>query len=169
VRVSHVKHHKWMSHGTYEWVMSHMSASCHAWIQDGCAWSSVSTYEWVMARMNDSRHIRMSHVTHEYVLSRITGCVLREAVSLRTNESHHIWMSRVTYEWVKSHMITGWSLREAMPQCAAVRARLWELHAISQRLATALVLHKRGIITVFHKFVVLNKSYTWYLNASLQL
>jgi len=44
--------HIWMSHATYEWVVSHMNESCHIWM-------SHATYECVMS------HIEwMSHVTY---------------------------------------------------------------------------------------------------------
>jgi len=94
--------HIWVSHVTYEWVMSHMNESRHIWM-------SYVTYEWVTSHMNESRHtwiglvLQMSHVTYERVTSHMTKrCV--------TNESRHIWMSHVIheqvlcYKWVTSHM-----------------------------------------------------------------
>jgi len=68
----------WMSHITYEWVMSHMDESCHIWM-------SYVTCEFGMLRRNESCHIWMSHVTYEWVMSHL-------------NESYH------TYEWVVSHI-----------------------------------------------------------------
>jgi len=76
--------HIWMSHVTYEWVVSQMNESFHIWM-------SHVTYEWVMSHMNESCHIWMSRVTYEWVISHM-------------NEACHIWMSHVTYEWVMSHM-----------------------------------------------------------------
>ena len=77
--------HVWMSHVTYEWVMSRMNESCHVCM-------SHVTYEWVVYEachiwwihvtcMNKSCHIGMSHVPYEWVMS-------------------HIWMSHVPYKWV---------------------------------------------------------------------
>jgi len=48
----------WMSHVTYEWVMSHLNESCHIWMTH-------VTYEWVMSHMNESCHIWVSHVTYD--------------------------------------------------------------------------------------------------------
>jgi len=48
------------------------------------------TYAWVMAYTNGSRHIWMSHVNYEWVVSDMESC--------------HIWMSHVTYEGVMSQM-----------------------------------------------------------------
>ena len=45
----------WMSHVSYEWVMSHMNESCLLWM------SHVS-YEWVMSSMNESCLIWMNYV-----------------------------------------------------------------------------------------------------------
>jgi len=47
---------KWMSHVTWEWVMSHMNESCHIWI-------SHVTCEEVMLHVNWSRHMWVHHVT----------------------------------------------------------------------------------------------------------
>jgi len=41
--------HTWMSHVTYEWVMSHLNESCHRWMGH-------VTFEWVMSHMNESCH-----------------------------------------------------------------------------------------------------------------
>jgi len=58
--------HIWMSHFTYEWVMSHMIESCHIWMGH-------VTHEWVMSHINESCHIWMSRVTHEWIMSHITN------------------------------------------------------------------------------------------------
>jgi len=98
--------HIWMSHVTYEWIMSHMNESCHTWmshvtyewvmphINEPChAWMSHVTYEWVMSHMNESCHTWMSHMTYEWVMPHM-------------NESCHTWMSHVTYRRVMSHIVT---------------------------------------------------------------
>jgi len=60
--------HKWMSHVTYEWVMSQMNESCHIWM-------SHVTYEWFMSRRKEWRDIWMSRVTYERVMHIIhMGC-----------------------------------------------------------------------------------------------
>jgi len=91
----------WMSHITYEWVMSHMDESCHIW-------TIHITYERVMSHTNESCHIRMSHVVHEWGLSHM-------------NEACQIWTSHVTLplplsvdrwgEWGMSHMPESCPLR----------------------------------------------------------
>jgi len=80
--------HICMSHGIYEWVMSHMNESCHIWM-------SHVTYEWVMAHMNETCHIWMSHA-HCRILQ----------VHFNMDESWHIfiWMGHVTCEWVMAHV-----------------------------------------------------------------
>jgi len=45
-RIKQVRSHK------YEWVMSHMNASCHTWM-------SHVTYEWVMSQIKESCHMCM--------------------------------------------------------------------------------------------------------------
>jgi len=82
----------------YEWVMAHMSESCHIWrsrvtYEGPCdqvlllvllsLWSCACAFEWIMSHM--------SEFTYEWVMSHM-------------NQSIHIWMSHVTYEWVMSHM-----------------------------------------------------------------
>ena len=123
--------HIWMSHVTYEWVMSYMNESCHICM-------SHTTYEWVMSIMNESCHIWMSHTTYEWVMSHMneschistentSGVALRRPTACQNrarqlpgrvasslvcaaacmDESCHIWMSHVTYEWVMSRMNTS--------------------------------------------------------------
>ena len=61
--------HMWMSHVTYEWVMSYMNESCHIWMSHG-------TCEWVMSHIAASCHIWMCQVTYQWVMSQshITAC-----------------------------------------------------------------------------------------------
>jgi len=49
--------HIWVSHVSYEWVMSHTRVSCLMWMCRG-------TYEWVMSAMNETGFIPMWHVSH---------------------------------------------------------------------------------------------------------
>jgi len=73
----------WMSHVTYEWVMSHMNESCHIWMSHVNESSlECHTYEWVIS------HIWTSHVTH-------------------VNESCHIWTSHVTHVNESCHIWTS--------------------------------------------------------------
>jgi len=67
-----------VSHGTREWVMSHMIESWHIWM-------SHVTYEWVTAHVTESWHKWMSHVTH-----RCKGTTWAAITRLT-------WMSHVTY------------------------------------------------------------------------
>ena len=76
------------SHVTYEWVMSHMNASCH-------------TYECVMSHMQMSHGthdesamflIWMSHVTHMNCSCHTHECVMS-----------HIWMGHVTHMNASCH------------------------------------------------------------------
>ena len=80
----------------YEWVMSHMNESCHAWM-------SHVTYAWVMEHTNTSRHTsrgtfirlhayRIYH-TYEWVMS-------------HRNESWHIQICHVTHDMSPSHNCT---------------------------------------------------------------
>jgi len=92
-----------MSDSAYEWVMSNMNESCYQQTaslkplfilhinESRHVWISHVTCQWVMSHINEPCHISMSHVTYEGVMSYM-------------NESCHIWMSHVTYEWVMSHM-----------------------------------------------------------------
>ena len=82
----------WISHVTYEWIMSRMNEWRHVWM-------SHVTYEWVTSHMNESCHTWMSQVTHTWICQ-----ITCEWVTSHMNESRHVWMSHVTYEWVMSHM-----------------------------------------------------------------
>ena len=76
----------WMRHVAYEWVMSHMNASCQCHTLQDARWLLLDGWPC----MDESCHICMSHVTHSWVISHM-------------NASCHIWMSHVKYEWVMSH------------------------------------------------------------------
>jgi len=106
--------HIWMSHVTYEKVMSQMYESCHIWMSHvpsnlthlKCDMSPV-TYVWVMSHTNESSHCWMGHVTYESVTWHMSeSChicmshVTYEWAMWHMNKSCHIWMSHVTYEWV---------------------------------------------------------------------
>jgi len=102
--------HVWMSHVTYEWVMSRMNESCHVWM-------SHVTYEWVMSRMNESCHILISHVPYAWVVQKAkaswlcsmghvkyaSNYVTYESVMSCMNESCSLWMSHFTLAWFMSH------------------------------------------------------------------
>ena len=94
--------HIWMSHVTYDWVMSHINESCHIWMiyVNKCPPERLLrtsryhhvTYDRVMSRMNESFHTRMRHVAFRWAVSHM-------------NDLYHMWMSHVIYEWVMSHLI----------------------------------------------------------------
>jgi len=95
--------HIWMSHVTYEWVMSHMNESCLIWV-------SHVTYEWVMSHMNESCLIWMSHVSYEWVMSHMNESCLIWMCQVTVNESCPTYMSTIFMHVpvvcapVKSHM-----------------------------------------------------------------
>jgi len=82
--------HTWMSHVSYEWVVSQMMGEDRliAHVQDVTC--KCCDTIWVMSRMNESCLTWMSHVSHEWVMSHM-------------NESSLTWMSHVSHEWVMSH------------------------------------------------------------------
>jgi len=121
----------WMSHVTYEWVMSHMNESCHVayeWVishmnQPCSMWMSHVPYEWVTSHMNESCHTWLSHVApysvmyhsvcsvihepchkHEWVMSRMTVTYV--------NGSRHVRRSRAMYEWIRSYIEIGHSTHQ---------------------------------------------------------
>jgi len=76
--------HTRMSPVTYEWVISHMNASCHICmgriIDSSCrTWMRYVTYEYVVSHIHKSCHIWMRHVTYEWVIHAM-------------NESYHMWI-----------------------------------------------------------------------------
>jgi len=76
----------WMRHVTYEWVMSHMTGSCHICM-------SHVTYEWVMSPVNESCHIWMSHVTYEWVTSHMNESCHLKWVTLHTSLPQRLSLS----------------------------------------------------------------------------
>jgi len=100
-KVRHSMHLAWASAGcipvivvgahascrTCEWVMSHMSESCHTFPS-----LSLEPMHHV-ARVNESCHIWVRHVTHSHHC-RWSLCIMS-----------HVWMSHVTYECVMSSHI----------------------------------------------------------------
>jgi len=94
--------HIWMSHVTYEWVMSHMNESsiavcifkCHAFHIYNCRALLKIKYQWWLFKFPFSGerlcHTWMRHVTHWWG-------------TLHMNGACHIWMSHVTYESVIAH------------------------------------------------------------------
>ena len=90
---------------TYEWVLPcSMSLSTHqgSEYKRMHVWMSHVTYEWVMSRMNESCHVCMSHVTYEWVV--YEACHIWWIHVTCMNKSCHIGMSHVPYEWVMSHI-----------------------------------------------------------------
>jgi len=110
-----------MSHGTYEWVMTHINESWHIWMSHG-------THQWVMAHMNGSWHIlstrsrwcapktHMNESWHTSMSHGICCLLVADGVPRRQfclqlrckplfHESWHIWMSHGTYQWVMAYVI----------------------------------------------------------------
>jgi len=90
----------WLMHGLHapcpiQWVVSHSNDACHA-----C--------EWVMAHVDESWHMWISHVTCEWVMSRIMS---------HSNEAWHACMSHVTHECViwRTHMWHDSFIRDINP------------------------------------------------------
>jgi len=120
----------WMSHVTYERVISHMNESCHIrmshvtyeWVtsqgrkifapDDSASFNH--TYGYVMSHMNESRHIWMSHVKYVWVTSQggnifppDDSASFHHKYEYVTSDVTYEWVIRrsyVTYEWVMSHM-----------------------------------------------------------------
>jgi len=84
-----------IGHVTYEWVKSHMNASCHMSMRH-------ITYEWVVSHMTASCHVWMGRFTREWVH------VKYKWATSHMTEFCHIRMGRVTYEYVMSHSTMGW-------------------------------------------------------------
>jgi len=116
----------WISHVSYEWVMSHMNESCLIWM------SHVS-YEWVMSHMNESCLICMSHVSYEWVISRVytsphymlhytLPVYIQICGSAPVVSSEGVWMSHVSHEWVMSrmNMLSQYTSHNALLVCTQV-------------------------------------------------
>jgi len=103
--------HIWMSHVTYEWVMSHMNESCHIWM-------SHVTYEWNLTH-TELYHEWTSHVMYKCVMWWISyviyTCICDITHSyvawlIHMNESCHILIYILITrhmsesEWVMSHI-----------------------------------------------------------------
>jgi len=82
--------HIWISHVTYEYVVSHMNESCHRQMP----WASKCRWQSHINASCHRRHAWMGHVTYASVMSHMNMS--------RMNHSCHIWICRVTYEWVMS-------------------------------------------------------------------
>ena len=120
--------HIWMSHVTYEGVMSHMNESCHIWmshvpykgvmshINESC-----QIYKGVMSHTNKSRHlvpIRNEPMSHKWALSHM-------------NESHHIYTNPLKPEWVMSHITEPCHIRISHVTCCP-----WEMSPYLKRNST---------------------------------
>jgi len=86
----------WMSHVTYEWVMSHMNETCHIWMLRVHCWSYVPLYI-------------CSHYLYVPIISMFPLSIDLQKMCVTCHNSFicdraYIWMSHVTYEWVMSHM-----------------------------------------------------------------
>ena len=111
------KTYQWISHVTFERVMSHLNESCHIWM-------SHVTFEWVMSHLNVSCHIWMSHVTFECVVSQFflpSSDLAPHVVSLKT----------FTYEWATSHLDASCQKKKKCTgpgePCSTYR-RSWDSH-----------------------------------------
>ena len=91
----------WMSHVKCEWVMSQLNESCHIW----SVMSSCHICEWVMSHMNKSCHIWMNHVADNWVMSHVSMSMCRYMThSYVTHMIYHSFMCH-TYEWVIYRMM----------------------------------------------------------------
>jgi len=82
---------------TFDGVMSHMNESCHIR-------KSHVSLPLLRICMQQGKHIWLSHVPYEWVMSRTKqSCQLTFAAYLYANSGNHIRLSHVPYEWVMSH------------------------------------------------------------------
>ena len=132
-----VCHHIWISHVSYEWVMSRMNESCHIWMSHALriykshgthiphirvrnstpiahTWMSHGTYEWVMLHESRFTHGNESRPTHMHEHG------TQEWVMAHMKESWHIRMSHGTCEWVIAHMNESWHMYILQRQCLEV-------------------------------------------------
>ena len=81
---------------TFDGVMSHMNESCHIR-------KSHVSLPLLRICMQQGKHIWLSHVPYEWVMSRTKqSCQLTSATYLYANSGNHIWLSHVTYVWVSN-------------------------------------------------------------------
>jgi len=98
--------HIWMSHVSYEWIMSHPNESCHTrrfgrgnmWITRMCGRCC--------APINESCRVCMSHVTHEH------NSFIRAQHLPHIFIRMHVSMSLVAYVLVMSHMNELYATRQ---------------------------------------------------------
>jgi len=90
----------WISHGTYEWVTSHMNESYHIWmLRDDSQGYSHIIYHWVTSHIAEPRHARACHVTYVF-----NGLLFPGRSHITYETSWHMWMGRVLYARVMPHM-----------------------------------------------------------------
>jgi len=118
---SHI--HIWMSHVTYECVMSYV-------------WISHVTFDWVTSHVHESCHTCMSYVAHprlldphaptasrhtyEFVMSHKAQRVLHESESCHEWVMSHIWMGHVAQEQ-KKLVCVGVCVYVCVCRCVCVR------------------------------------------------
>jgi len=112
--------HAWMSHVTYEWVMSRMNESCHIW-------ESRRTHAWVMSHRNEPYHKHSTHA-HDNSISKQSPSECAESVQItrvyvdescqtyKSDNATHIKQTCHIHEWVISHL-TIWY--QSSPQVSA--------------------------------------------------
>ena len=147
-------YHIWMSHVTYEWVISHMNESCHIWVShirvisewndDICSirFAFISS-EWDIRSI--LRHVSFVCVRHDSFLTWLINmwydslisseCDIWSLHSERSmsnvDESCHIWMSHVTYKWVTYKWVTyKWVTYKWLIRMCYTRHsfHIWNLH-----------------------------------------
>ena len=154
--------HIWMSHVTHERVLPRMNTGWLRMKQCLNVWMSHGTYEWLTSHTNESCHTWIRPVTHYRMCAAWSSVSTYEWVTPHMNESCHIWMSQVTHDY---RMVAAWSNASMRSSARSTMRTTCDISTPRDSSSTT----QKRIITVFYKFVVLNKSYTWYLNASLQL
>ena len=106
-------HHIWMSHVTYDWVMSHMNAShvntLHLPLCYVCKQNSHVTREWVFSHMNASCHIWTRHIWTRCIF--FCAMFAYKTATSHVNESCHVWIRHVTYERVMSRINAAYLIR----------------------------------------------------------